>query len=121
MTVYYDYFCDAMCVNTTYRKNKGPFAIFVMLHVLTQLIEKINDGVFVTFVKAMSGKTPKTIFKDQDVAMGKVISFQCPKTCHRLCICHIYQNAASTLVTFLISTLIFLMITVVVCMILMTN
>ena len=43
------------------------------------------------------GKKLKSIFTDQDVAMAKALASQWPETCHRLCIWHIYQNAAKQL------------------------
>ncbi|KAM2876545.1 hypothetical protein COP2_019532 [Malus domestica] len=46
---------------------------------------------------AMSGKKPKTILTDQDAAMAKALFEKWPQTCHRLCIWHIYQNAAKQL------------------------
>ncbi|KAI3940961.1 hypothetical protein MKW92_033439 [Papaver armeniacum] len=45
----------------------------------------------------MSGKKPKSIFTDQDAAMASALASQWPETCHRLCIWHIYQNAAKHL------------------------
>ncbi|XP_050374665.1 protein FAR-RED IMPAIRED RESPONSE 1-like [Argentina anserina] len=45
----------------------------------------------------MYGKTPKSILTDQDAAMAKALASQWPKTHHRLCIWHIYQNAAKHL------------------------
>ncbi|KAK2654572.1 hypothetical protein Ddye_014428 [Dipteronia dyeriana] len=41
----------------------------------------------------MSGKTPKTIFTDQDVAMAKAILHVMPSTYHRLFTWHMMQNA----------------------------
>ncbi|XP_062117936.1 protein FAR1-RELATED SEQUENCE 9-like [Humulus lupulus] len=52
---------------------------------------------FDTFVKVMPGKKPKTILIDQDAAMEKALSSQWPEITHRLCIWHIYQNAAKHL------------------------
>ncbi|XP_062088519.1 protein FAR1-RELATED SEQUENCE 5-like [Humulus lupulus] len=52
---------------------------------------------FDTFAKTMSGKKPKTILTDQDAAMEKALESQWPETTHRLCIWHIYQNAAKNL------------------------
>ncbi|PIN19929.1 hypothetical protein CDL12_07387 [Handroanthus impetiginosus] len=49
---------------------------------------------FDTLARAMSRKQPKTILIDQDTAMAKALAIKWPKTCHRLCIWHIYQNAA---------------------------
>ena len=48
---------------------------------------------FETFFKAMCGKSPKTIFIDQDVAMANAISHIMPNTNRRLCTWHIMQNA----------------------------
>ena len=45
----------------------------------------------------MSGKHPSTIFTDQDVAMAAAIAFVFPNTSHRLCLWHIYLNAAKHL------------------------
>ena len=52
---------------------------------------------FETFITAMSGKKPKTILTDQDAAMAKALNTVWPETHHRLCIWHIYQNAAKNL------------------------
>ncbi|KAI9162499.1 hypothetical protein LWI28_027934 [Acer negundo] len=41
----------------------------------------------------MSGKTPKTIFTDQDAAMAKAILQVMSDTYHRFCTWHIMQNA----------------------------
>ena len=48
---------------------------------------------FRTFFQVMCGKSPKTIFIDQDVVMAKVISHVMPNTNHRLCIWHIMQSS----------------------------
>ena len=55
------------------------------------------EWLFDTFVKAISGKRPKTILIDQDQGMAKAIFSQWPETHHRLCIWHLYQNAAKHL------------------------
>ncbi|KAH6797207.1 hypothetical protein C2S52_021761 [Perilla frutescens var. hirtella] len=41
-----------------------------------------------------AGKKPTTILTDQDAAMAKALASTWPETYHRLCIWHIYQNAA---------------------------
>ncbi|XP_020426620.1 protein FAR1-RELATED SEQUENCE 5 [Prunus persica] len=46
---------------------------------------------------AMSGKKPKSILTDQDAAMSAALALKWPETSHRLCIWHIYQNAAKHL------------------------
>ncbi|OMO58098.1 Zinc finger, PMZ-type [Corchorus olitorius] len=45
----------------------------------------------------MLGKEPKTILTDQDPAMAKALASQWPETYHRLCVWHMYQNAAKHL------------------------
>ncbi|XP_062103241.1 protein FAR1-RELATED SEQUENCE 5-like [Humulus lupulus] len=66
----YSNFGDVVCFDTTYRKN----------HDL-----------------AMLGKKPRTILTDQSAAMPKALEFRWPETYHRLCIWHMYQNAAKHL------------------------
>ncbi|XP_070014354.1 protein FAR1-RELATED SEQUENCE 5-like [Nicotiana sylvestris] len=48
--------------------------------------EIFGDWLFETFLRAMSGKTPKTLFTDQHAAMSKAISFAMPVVHHRKCI-----------------------------------
>jgi zinc finger SWIM domain-containing protein 3 len=45
----------------------------------------------------MSGKQPTTILTDQSATMAKAINEVFPKSNHRLCVWHIYQNAAKHL------------------------
>jgi zinc finger SWIM domain-containing protein 3 len=45
----------------------------------------------------MAGKHPSTIFTDQDAAMAGAIAYVFPNTSHRLCLWHIYLNAAKHL------------------------
>ncbi|KAL6289829.1 hypothetical protein ACE6H2_007339 [Prunus campanulata] len=91
-------------------KNKEgrPFAMFVGVNHHKQTIifgaallydETIQTftWLFDTFVKAMSGKKPKSILTDQDAAMSAALALTWPETSHRLCIWHIYQNAAKHL------------------------
>ena len=52
---------------------------------------------FETFLSAMLGKQPKTIFTNQSAVMANAIEDVFPKSNHRLCVWHIYQNAAKRL------------------------
>ncbi|XP_062005795.1 protein FAR1-RELATED SEQUENCE 5-like [Rosa rugosa] len=52
---------------------------------------------FETFLSAMSGKQPVTILTDQSVAMARAIKDVFPQATHRLCVWHLYQNAAKNL------------------------
>ena len=72
MILDYGQFGDAISSDTTYKTNKEnrSLAIFVGFNhhwkPFTWLLE--------TFLEAMSNKTPKTIFTDQDSAIAKAIS-----------------------------------------------
>ncbi|XP_042432870.1 protein FAR1-RELATED SEQUENCE 5-like [Zingiber officinale] len=103
----YDNFGDVVCFDTTYRKNNEgrPIALFVGVYHHKQsiifgaalLYDETTlsfEWLFDTFTKAMSEKKPTTILTDQDAAMAKALAFRWPETHHRLCIWHIYQNAA---------------------------
>ena len=52
---------------------------------------------FETFLSSMLGKQPKTIFTNQSAVMANAIEDVFPKSNHRLCVWHIYQNAAKRL------------------------
>ncbi|XP_047978703.1 protein FAR1-RELATED SEQUENCE 5-like [Salvia hispanica] len=52
------------------------------------------DWLFGAFEDAMMGKRPKTILTDQDQAMSAALASKLPSTYHRLCVWHIFQNAA---------------------------
>jgi hypothetical protein len=52
---------------------------------------------FESFLQAMSGKHPSTIFTDQDAAMEVAIAHVFSNTAHRLCLWHIGQNAVKHL------------------------
>ncbi|XP_042035199.1 protein FAR-RED IMPAIRED RESPONSE 1-like [Salvia splendens] len=45
----------------------------------------------------LMGKRPKTILTDQDQAMSAALASKWPSTYHRLCVWHIFQNAATHL------------------------
>ncbi|KAL4318052.1 hypothetical protein GQ457_18G005870 [Hibiscus cannabinus] len=110
MKLDYESFGDVVCFDTTYRKNKEgrPFALFVGVNHHKQSVifgaallydETCNTFIwlFDSFLKSMSGKKPITILTDQDAAMAKALASQWPETCHRLCVWHMYQNAAKHL------------------------
>jgi hypothetical protein len=52
---------------------------------------------FKTFLKAHNNKQPKTIYTDQDLAMGKAVKDVFVEAWHGLCTFHIMQNAAKHL------------------------
>jgi zinc finger SWIM domain-containing protein 3 len=107
-----DYVCfgDAVSFDTTFQTNKFemPFApllgtnhhkqtiIFGAALLFNETIESFI-WLFQTFLTAMSGKHPSTIFTDQDAAMAGAITYVFPNTSHRLCLWHIYLNVAKHL------------------------
>ncbi|KAG7583246.1 Zinc finger SWIM-type [Arabidopsis suecica] len=106
----YNLFGDVVCFDTTYKTNEydRPFAPFVGVNHHKQTVvfgaallhdETIESyrWLFETFLGAMSGKQPKTILTDQSAAMANAIVKVFPETKHRLCVWHIYQNAAKKL------------------------
>jgi zinc finger SWIM domain-containing protein 3 len=107
-----DYACfgDALSFDTTFQTNKFemPFAPLLgtnhhkqtILFGAALLYDESTDSfvwLFNTFLTAMSGKRPVSIFTDQCAAIGKAIEKVFPDTMHFLCLWHIYQNAAKHL------------------------
>ncbi|XP_050207965.1 protein FAR1-RELATED SEQUENCE 5-like [Mercurialis annua] len=95
----YQHFGDVVCFDTTYRTNEyaRPFAPFVGVNQHKKSIifgaallydETISSfkWLFETFLSAMSGKQPVTIFTDQCAAMAKAIEEVFFQTHHRLCV-----------------------------------
>ncbi|XP_010495230.1 PREDICTED: protein FAR1-RELATED SEQUENCE 5-like [Camelina sativa] len=106
----YNLFGDVVCFDTTYKTNEydRPFAPFVGVNHHKQtvvfgaalLYDETTESykwLFETFLGAMSGKQPKTILTDQSAAMANAIEKVFSETKHRLCVWHIYQNAAKKL------------------------
>jgi len=107
-----DYACfgDVVSFDTTFQTNKFemPFApilganhhkqtiIFGAALLFNETIESFV-WLFETFLTAMSGKHPRTIFTDQDAAMAGAIAYVFRNTSHCLCLWHIYLNAAKHL------------------------
>ena len=61
------------------------------------MYDEIFKWLFETFLKAHNDKEPKTIYTDQDAAMGKAIKAVFLETWHGLCTFHIMQNAVKHL------------------------
>ncbi|XP_010245899.1 PREDICTED: protein FAR1-RELATED SEQUENCE 5-like [Nelumbo nucifera] len=112
MVVDYNCFGDVVCFDTTFRTNDEEplFALFLGVNHHKQTVifgaallydETINSfkWVFQSFLKAMSGKQPKTVLTDQDAAITNVIKQIFPEAGHRFCIWHIHQNAIKRLAT----------------------
>ncbi|XP_047961522.1 protein FAR1-RELATED SEQUENCE 5-like [Salvia hispanica] len=103
----FGHFGDVVCFDTTYRKHRDgrPIALFVGVNhhkqttvfgavlLYDETIETF-EWLFGAFEDAMMGKRPKTILTDQDQEMSVALASKWPSTYHRLCVWHIFQNAA---------------------------
>ncbi|XP_065860808.1 protein FAR1-RELATED SEQUENCE 5-like [Euphorbia lathyris] len=110
MLVDYGDFGDVVCFDTTCRlyKDCRPFVAFTGVNHHKQMVvfsasflydETIESykWLFQTFLKAMSGKKPKTILTDQDAVIAEAIKSVLPETRHRVCAWHVYQRALKQL------------------------
>jgi MULE transposase domain len=72
--------------------------IFEAILLYDQSIESFQ-WVFHTFLKSHNNKKLKTIFTDQDAAMGIAIANMMPDVSHGLCTWHISKNATKHLIS----------------------
>ncbi|XP_058216125.1 protein FAR1-RELATED SEQUENCE 5-like [Rhododendron vialii] len=106
----YGLFGDAICFDTTFRTNNYDMLCApiggINNHGQTTLFGcglldgETTDAVtwlFTTFLEAMGGKKPISIFTDQSRAIANAIRAMFPDFHHGLCIWHIYQHAAKHL------------------------
>jgi len=106
MILDYAYFGDVVTFDTTFGTNKEyrPFGVFLGLNHFREttifgaaiLFDETEDSftwLFETFLAAHNGQQPKTIYTDQDAAMGKAIKNVFTESYHGLCTFHIMQNA----------------------------
>ncbi|KAF7151126.1 hypothetical protein RHSIM_Rhsim02G0232300 [Rhododendron simsii] len=102
----YGLFGDAVSFDTTFQTNKEcrPLAIFTGFNhfrmtaifgaaLLYDETSESFEWLFKSFLRAMGGKKPLSIFTDQDAAMAKAISIVMPDVTHGLCTFHLNQNA----------------------------
>ncbi|XP_059658565.1 protein FAR1-RELATED SEQUENCE 5-like [Cornus florida] len=102
----YGHFGNVVTFDTTYKlvHSNRPFALFLGVNQHREtavfgaalMYDETADSfvwLFNTFLKTMSGKTPKTILTDQDAAMAKALVQVMPGTKHHLCTWHLMQNA----------------------------
>ena len=105
MILDYAHFGDVVTFDTTFGTNKEyrPFGVFLGLNQFREttifgaaiLFDETEDSftwLFETFVAAHNGKQPRTIYTDQDAAMGKAIKNVFIESYHGLCTFHIMQN-----------------------------
>jgi zinc finger SWIM domain-containing protein 3 len=110
MLTEYAYFGDVVSFDTTFGTNKEsrPFGVFVGFNQFREtvvfsavlLYDETFESfkwLFETFIKAHNGKQPKTIYTDQDAAMGKAVKEVFLESWHDLYTFHIMQNAVKHL------------------------
>ncbi|XP_062208968.1 protein FAR1-RELATED SEQUENCE 5-like [Phragmites australis] len=106
MLIDYAHFGDVVTFDTTFGTNQDirPFGVFVGFNHFRETVifgvalmydESVDSfkWLFETFLSTHNQKKPRTIYTDQDVAMGKAITDVLPETWHGLCTWHIMQNA----------------------------
>lgn len=106
MLIDYALFGDVITFDTTYSTNKEfrPFGVFVGFNHFREVVifgaallyDETADSfkwLFEAFLAAHNQKHPKTIFTDQDLAMGKAIGQVFIDATHGLCTWHINHNA----------------------------
>ncbi|XP_020587576.1 protein FAR1-RELATED SEQUENCE 5-like [Phalaenopsis equestris] len=107
----YENFGDVVCFDMTYGRlniDNGLFGLLLGVNNHKQLIvfgaallhEETFESfkwLFDTFLKAMLGNKPKTVFTDDNIAMAKAIKICLPETNHRLCVWQIGQNICQQL------------------------
>lgn len=102
----YTYFSDAVCFETSYHSSMYdlPVALFIGINNHKQIIvfggallldETVESflWLFKTFLAAMSGKQPETIFTDSSVAVTEAVSAAFPMAIHRICSWHVVNSA----------------------------
>lgn len=106
----FGYFGDVLCFDTTYKTSEygRPFCHFLGVNHHKQAIvfgaaflydetEESFKWLFETFKTAMSGKQPNVILTGRSVAISNAIAAVLPGTTHRLCVWHMYNDAAKHL------------------------
>ncbi|XBJ23335.1 hypothetical protein VPH35_001521 [Triticum aestivum] len=106
MLIDYAHFGDVVTFDTTFGTNKElrPFGVFVGFNQFRQTVifgacllysetYEAFKWLFETFLFAHNQKHPRTIYTDQDVAMGNAVEDVFLMARHGLCTFHIMQNA----------------------------
>ncbi|XP_010267252.1 PREDICTED: protein FAR1-RELATED SEQUENCE 5-like isoform X2 [Nelumbo nucifera] len=106
----YSYFGDVIYLDTSYGTNKygRPFAPIVGVNhhqqtvllgyaILSSKTEESFVWLLETFLKVMSDHHPVSIITNPNAVMAKAIERVLPRTHHRLCLWHIFQNAVKHL------------------------
>jgi zinc finger SWIM domain-containing protein 3 len=106
----YAHFGDVVTFDTTFGTNKeySPFGVFLGLNQFREttifgaalLFDETCDSfvwLFETSLATHNGRQPRTIYTDQDAAMGKAIEKVFMESYHGLCTFHIMQNTVKHL------------------------
>lgn len=102
----YTYFSDTVCFETSYHSSLYdlPVALFIGINSHKQVIvfggallldETVQSflWLFKTFLAAMLGKQPETIFTDFSVAVSEAVTAAFPMANHRICSWHVVNSA----------------------------
>ncbi|OUZ99541.1 FAR1 DNA binding domain [Macleaya cordata] len=106
----YGLFGDAVCFDTTFKTNNYDMVCAPVVGMNNHgqatlfgcglLDGETTDAVvwlFTTFLEAMGGKKPISVFTDQSAAISNAVSAVFPESHHGLCLWHIFQNASKHL------------------------
>jgi hypothetical protein len=110
MLIDYAHFGDVMTFDTTFGTNREsrPFGVFVgfshfretVIFGASLMYDEAFESftwLFEAFLTCHSQKHPRTIYTDQDIAMGMEIAHTLDITWHALCVFHLSQNAVKHL------------------------
>ncbi|KAL6609544.1 hypothetical protein ACP70R_039513 [Stipagrostis hirtigluma subsp. patula] len=110
MIIDYAHFGDVVTFDTTFGTNKEhrPIGVSTGFNHFRETVifgaclmyDETCDSfkwLFDTFLSVHNQKQPRTIYTDQDIAMGKAIELLFPEAWHGLCTFHIMQNAVKHL------------------------
>ncbi|XP_020172364.1 protein FAR1-RELATED SEQUENCE 5 [Aegilops tauschii subsp. strangulata] len=110
MMLDYAHFGDVVTFDTTFGTNKEyrPFGVFLGLNQFREtkvfgaalMFDETLASfkwLFKTFLGAHNGRQPRTIYTDQDYAMGRAVEDVFTEAYHGLCTFHIMQNAVKHL------------------------
>ncbi|KAF1878306.1 hypothetical protein Lal_00046973 [Lupinus albus] len=106
----YSIFGDVLAFDATYGRNKYKFPVVIFSGVnhhkqttvfAAGIVSNETEETYVwllgNFLEAMNGKHPKCVITDGDLSMKNAIKRIFPATHHRLCACHICNNAGKNI------------------------
>ncbi|XP_074298641.1 protein FAR-RED ELONGATED HYPOCOTYL 3-like [Silene latifolia] len=87
---------DMICAPFVGVNNHTRICMFGIGFMLNESIESF-EWLYTTFLTSMGGIQPKTIMTEQSAAMKRAIAKCFPQSKHRLCVWHLFKNAATHL------------------------